>query len=102
MTDINMELQNYKNNLVTAKCLCAEARLVKRVAGWNDKTLRLFAADCAERVLPVFEKEYPADDRPRRAIQAARDFANGLIGVAAREAEKKWQLNRLLELLGEK
>jgi hypothetical protein len=31
-----------------------------------------FAADCAERVLPKFEERYPADKRPREAIEAAR------------------------------
>ena len=31
-----------------------------------------FAADCAERVLPIFEARYPEDLRPRKAIEAAR------------------------------
>ena len=42
-----------------------------------DKAMRLMAADFAEAVLPIFEKEYPDDKRPRLAIKAARDFANG-------------------------
>jgi hypothetical protein len=33
-----------------------------------------FAADCAERVLPLFEARYQADARPRRAIEAAREW----------------------------
>jgi hypothetical protein len=45
-------------------------------------------------VLPIFEKQYPTDARPRKAIEAARAFANGTIGqkeiaaarVAARNA----------------
>ena len=41
---------------------------------------RLIAADFAESVLHLFEEKYPNDDRPRKAIQAARDYANGLIG----------------------
>ena len=44
------------------------------------------AADMAERVLPVFYKVRPKDDRPAKAIQAARDFARGKIGAAARAA----------------
>ena len=44
----------------------ADRRLV---AGW--------AADCAERVLGVFEAEAPADARPRDAIARARAFARG-------------------------
>jgi hypothetical protein len=39
--------------------------------------LRLFACDCAERVLYLYERVYPGDDRPRRAIQIARDHARG-------------------------
>ena len=55
----------------------------KLVAAVNvERELRLFAADCAEHVLYLFEEKYPDDDRPRKAIQAARDFANGLITAA--------------------
>jgi len=53
-----------------------------------DKIGRLFAADCAERVLPLFEKERPNDDRPRKAIEACRQFANGEIDAAASEAAR--------------
>ena len=38
-------------------------------------TAALFAADCAERVLLIFAAAYPADDRPRKAIQLARSGA---------------------------
>jgi hypothetical protein len=39
--------------------------------------LRMFACDCAERVLYLYERKFPGDDRPRRAIQVARDHAYG-------------------------
>ena len=51
----------------------------------HDKEIRLFAADCAERVLHLYEAEYN-DDRPRKAIQAARDFAEGRITDKERAA----------------
>ena len=57
-----------------------------RAVDGKDKEIRLMAADFAELVLPIYEKEYPDDDRPRKAMQAARDFANGLIDDAARSA----------------
>jgi hypothetical protein len=41
------------------------------------RELRIFACDCAERALPAFEAEHPGDDRPRRAIEVARRFADG-------------------------
>ena len=43
----------------------------------DDRKLRLFACDCAERALPFFEKSYPNDKRPRISIEMARKFANG-------------------------
>src|SRR5215210_1489086 len=39
--------------------------------------LALWAADCAEHVLPYFEAERPGDDRPRRAIEIGRAWARG-------------------------
>ncbi len=40
----------------------------------DQKLLAIWAADCAERVLPIFEKAYPKDDRPRKAIEACRTW----------------------------
>jgi hypothetical protein len=36
-----------------------------------------WAADCAERVLPLFEAKAPSDTRPREAIEGIRAFARG-------------------------
>jgi hypothetical protein len=49
----------------------ADRRLV---AGW--------AADCAERVLYLFEAEVPGDDRPRALIARARAYARGELTTA--------------------
>jgi hypothetical protein len=40
----------------------------------NHRILAIWAADCAERVLPYFEERYPEDDRPRKAIEALRKW----------------------------
>jgi hypothetical protein len=40
-------------------------------------TATIWALDCAEHVLPFFEKKYPRDKRPRQAIEAARAWARG-------------------------
>ena len=53
-----------------------------------DMVARLMAADFAEAVLPLYETRYPNDTRPRAAIQAARDYAHGRIGDAARAAAR--------------
>jgi hypothetical protein len=41
-----------------------------------------WAADCAERVLDLFEAEAPGDDRPRALIARTRAFARGDLGTA--------------------
>ena len=41
------------------------AELVKET---DKRTLAVWAADCAERVLPYFEENYPNDPRPRNAL----------------------------------
>jgi hypothetical protein len=48
--------------------------------------LAWWAADCAARVLSLFEASRPADLRPRRAIEAARAWARGEIKCAAARA----------------
>lgn len=53
------------------------ARLLHRFETWNDVSRRLFAADCAEHVLALFERTRPGDDRLRRAIAVARGYARG-------------------------
>jgi hypothetical protein len=51
--------------------------------------LSLLAADWAEHVLPIFEHAQQKDKRPRRAIEAARDFVAGKIDRTDLE-EAKW------------
>jgi hypothetical protein len=46
--------------------------------------LRRFAADCADDVLHIYERHHPDDDRPRKAIQATRDYADGKIETDVR------------------
>jgi hypothetical protein len=106
------------------KLVARRLRIVERFEAWNDRTARLFAADCAERVLPLFEEACPGDDRPRRAIETARLFADGAATAAARdaaweaawaaagdaagaaardaawEAERRWQNEHLRDVLG--
>jgi hypothetical protein len=54
----------------------------------HDNIYRHIAADFAESVLHIYEAEYPNDNRPRLAIQAARDFADGKINNADRAAAR--------------
>lgn len=61
------------------KCACHQARLVSKIETWTGEMQSLVAADIAELVLPIFEKQRPEDSRPRDAINATRRFALGEI-----------------------
>lgn len=52
-----------------------------------------WAADCAERVLELFEAEVPGDDRPRDAIARARAFSRGEL-TAAEEIKRRFVAGR--------
>jgi hypothetical protein len=45
-----------------------------RTSREDQRALALWAADCAEHVLPYFEERFPEDDRPREAIAACREW----------------------------
>jgi hypothetical protein len=46
---------------------------------WDYLDWCLFICEVAESVLPIFEKKYPKDERPRKALQAIRDYKTGTI-----------------------
>ena len=52
----------------------------------DQKSLALWASDCAEHVLPIFEVNHTTDDRPWEAIEAARAWARDLISCAKARA----------------
>ena len=57
------------------KAVSASRTLIKAVN--VERELRLFACDCAERVLHIYEKKVPNDKRARTTIEVARKFADG-------------------------
>lgn len=83
----------HENNKVYGR----KARLLSRVETWDERTARLFACDCTERVLPIFERRFPDDPRPRQAIATARRYADGEATadevIAARDAA--WAATRI-------
>lgn len=52
----------------------------------DHRLLALWAASCAEHVLPLFEAERPDDRRPREAIEAIRAWTRGEITMMASRA----------------
>jgi len=57
----------------TTKSVAQRARLLMEIEAWNERNLRLFAADCAERVVHLCGD----DPRLRAAIEVARRYARG-------------------------
>jgi len=47
---------------------------MKKYDRQDQRLMAIWAADCVERVLPLFERSYPQDDRPRRAIETCRTW----------------------------
>ena len=84
-------------------CCWAEQAVPPKQRAGAQRVFRLFAADCAEQVLPIFEKDRPNDKRPRQAIEATRKFALDQATekelAAARDAawaaERAWQIEQL-------
>ena len=54
------------------KFVASEMKIIKRLP--VKKILVKFAVLCAKRCLTNYEKEYPNDDRPRKAIEAAENY----------------------------
>ena len=59
-----------------------EKEIIALMEHASQKTLVIWAADCAERVLPIFEHHFLEDRRPRDAIAAARAWAGGQLRVS--------------------
>jgi hypothetical protein len=57
------------------KTVVQQARLTQKIENWNKDIMIQWASDCAEHVLHIFEKKYPDDDRPRKAIEVVRNYA---------------------------
>jgi hypothetical protein len=51
-----------------------KAEFMELVEQIDQKTLALWAVDCAMRVLPYFEEACPDDRRPRQAVETLQDW----------------------------
>ena len=105
------------------KFVASEMKIIKRLP--VKKILVKFAVLCAKRCLTNYEKEYPNDDRPRKAIEAAENYvknptkenesaawsarsarsarsagsATWSAARSARSAEYEWQNKTLINLI---
>ncbi|HEX6817952.1 MAG TPA: hypothetical protein VF120_06215, partial [Ktedonobacterales bacterium] len=51
-----------------------DAATVELLNQTDQRTLAVWAIDCAERVMPFFERAYPLDERPRQAIATLQSW----------------------------
>ena len=51
-----------------------DQRIVELIPKTDRRVLAAWAIDCAERVMPYFEEQYPGDLRPRVAIETLQEW----------------------------
>ena len=69
------------------KWTCEKMRVVEAYKWTDEESVRL-AVFSAELVIDLYEKQYPQDDRPRKAIQAARKWLEYL--TSSKIVEAAW------------
>ena len=71
----------------TDKIVVRKARLIRELP-WTNETRVRFAIACAERVLHLFENEFPDNKAPRRALEAVKTgiFGDDDISASANAA----------------
>ncbi len=62
--------------------------------------LALWAADCAEHVLHLFEETQPNDERPRRALETIRAWTRGEVTMSQSRAAGGYAMAAARELRG--
>jgi len=66
----------------------------------DHRLLAVWAADCAQHVLHLFEESRPHDDRPRRAIELIRAWARGEVTMSQSRAAGGHAMAAARELSG--
>lgn len=66
----------------------------------DHQLLALWAADCAEHVLPLFQSQASDDQRPRQAIEATRAWAGGELKMMETRAKGGWAMAAARPLTG--
>lgn len=66
----------------------------------DHRLLALWAASCAEHVLPLFESAQPGDARPRDAVEAARAWVRGDLTMMQARAAGGHAMGAARPLLG--
>jgi len=81
--------------------------LLRKINQLDKPTAVTIAIACAERVLPAFEKKFPSDSRPRKAIEAAQAWLKNpsqktdddAYAAYAAANERKWQADTIRKIV---
>lgn len=76
-----------------------EARVLRLLTTWTPAKARLFAVECAERVLPMITTLHPDETRPGLSIQTARDSVTHSIPFSrmTEVAMEAWNASRRMD-----
>ncbi len=61
-------------------------QLTELIKGCDHRRAAMWATECADHVLSLFERYHPNDMRPRKAIEAGRAWARGELSMSAARA----------------
>ena len=67
----------------------------------DHRLLALWAASCAEHVLPLFERVRPDDRRPRRALDQVRAWVRGELDLPTSAIAKCWVSDSVCQVVDE-
>ena len=74
--DVLAQVEVDGDNIIGETKECWEKMRIIKTWEWTPEISIKLAIYAAEMVLPIYEKEYPGDDRPRKAIEAAKAYLN--------------------------
>ena len=113
-TDIKSSIElKYKNGnkvLFSRDSECLQD-LIRLIELQKHRTLVMWALDCAQKPLSLFEAKYPNEHRPRKALELCESWARGTIKMpeaksailgahaVAKELDDRFILHYLMQLV---
>lgn len=80
--DVDQKLRK-KNKILFSRDSQSLQDLIRLIELQNHRTLVMWALDCAKITLVQFEEKYPAELRPRTALELCEEWARGKIKMPA-------------------
>ena len=82
-TDFNLDAEINLLTVLESNGVADMLWTLRATEQYSKRIASQLAIEFAEQALPIFEERLPNDLRPRQAIQAARDYLDGTIDLAA-------------------